>query len=374
MTVGVGFIAGQLGLGGAEQQLYYLLAGMDRSRFRPVVISLGPTPHEYWEERIVRLNIPVSHVPRKLGRTVRAVRIAGILRAENVRIAHAWVFHANPYSALAGRLSSVPVRLGSMQESYAGLPNNKFLRWIGYRGLDVLITNSRATAGEIEQYALTTTQVQVVPNGVDVPAPLSPIERRHLKCELGYSESDLVIGSIGRLDGNKNYSMLLRVFATLHKKWEMLRLLIIGEGPVKSQLLDLAKQLGIASKVRFPGAIPLAARYLPAMEICCLTSYTEGVPNVVMEAASAGLPVISTRCGDTAYLIEEHISGYLVSPDDDVTMSKYLDQLLSNPERRFRMGQAGQEKMRREFSIGSMVQRMTLVYEELLAEKRLSVA
>src|SRR5688572_26245082 len=125
MTVGLGFIAGQLGLGGAEQQLYYLLAGMDRSRFRPVVISLGPTPHEYWEERIVRLNIPVSHVPRKLGRTVRAVRIAGILRAENVQIVHAWVFHANPYSALAGRIGRVPIRLGSMQEAYNGLPNDK---------------------------------------------------------------------------------------------------------------------------------------------------------------------------------------------------------------------------------------------------------
>jgi glycosyltransferase involved in cell wall biosynthesis len=257
-----------------------------------------------------------------------------------------------------------------MQESYGGLPNDKFLRWIGYRGLDVLITNSRATAGEIEQYALTTARVQVVPNGVDVPAPLSPIERSHLKCELGYSESDLVIGSIGRLDGNKNYSMLLRVFATLHKKWEMLRLLIIGEGPLKSQLLDLAKQLAIASKVRFPGAIPLAAQYLPAMEICCLTSYTEGVPNVVMEAASAGLPVISTRCGDSAYLIDGDVSGYLVPADDDATMAKHMDWLLNNPEQRARMGQSGREKMSREFSIAAMVTRMTAIYDGVLANKR----
>jgi glycosyltransferase involved in cell wall biosynthesis len=183
-----------------------------------------------------------------------------------------------------------------------------------------------------------------------------------------------VIGSIGRLDGNKNYSMLLRVFATLHNKWEMLRLLIIGEGPLKSQLLDLAKQLGIASKVRFPGAIPLAARYLPAMEICCLTSYTEGVPNVVMEAASAGLPVISTRCGDSAYLIEHDLSGYLVSPDDDVAMGQHLDRLLSSPEQRARMGQAGRDKMHREFGINHMVERMTKLYEELLKAKRGSEA
>lgn len=369
MPLGVAYIAGHLGFGGAEQQLYYLLAGLDRSRFRPVVISLGPTPHEYWEGPIVSLGIPVLHVPRRLGRTVRAIRIASILRAETVQIAHAWVFHANPYSALAGRLSGIQIRLGSMQESYGALPNDKFLRWIGYRGLDALITNSRVAAGQVEQYALTSARVHIVPNGVHVPAPLSLIERSRLKSELGYSETDLVIGSIGRLDGNKNHSMLLRVFTMLHKKWDMLRLLIIGEGALKPQLLEMATQLGIAAKVRFPGAIPLAARYLPAMEICCLTSYTEGVPNVVLEAASAGLPVISTRCGDAAYLIEHDISGYLVSPDDDLTMSKHLDQLLSSPEQRSRMGQSGREKMAREFSIGAMVARMTEIYDEALANR-----
>jgi len=149
-----------------------------------------------------------------------------------------------------------------------------------------------------------------------------------------------------------------------------LRLLIIGEGPLKSQLLDLAKQLGIASKVRFTGAIPLAARYLPAMEICCLTSYTEGVPNVVMEAASAGLPVISTRCGDSAYLIDHDGSGYLVPADDDATMAKHMDCLLNNPEQRARMGQSGREKMGREFSIAAMVRRTTAIYDGVLANKR----
>src|SRR5215510_6084045 len=99
---GLAFIIGQLGLGGAEQQLYHLLSGLDRSRFRPVVITLGPTPHEYWEQPIARLDIPVRHVPRSIGRALRVFRIAAILHLQKIQMVHGWVFHANPYSALAG--------------------------------------------------------------------------------------------------------------------------------------------------------------------------------------------------------------------------------------------------------------------------------
>jgi glycosyltransferase involved in cell wall biosynthesis len=210
----------------------------------------------------------------------------------------------------------------------------------------------------------------MVPNGVLVPEPINSIERSSLKSELGYSNADLLIGSIGRIDENKNFPMLLRVFASLTKKWSALQLLIIGDGPLKSHLPTLAERLGIASKVRFSGALPMAARYLPAMDVCCLTSYTEGMPNLVMEAAAAALPVVSTRCGDSIRLIDDGVSGYLVASDDDGNMSSYIDQLLANPEHRFRMGQAGREKMRREFSIKAMVTRMTQVYEEVLARKQ----
>src|SRR5262249_42614900 len=150
-------------------------------------------------------------------------------------------------------------------------------------------------------------------------------------------------------------SMLLRAFAPLTKKWPTLQLVIIGDGPLKSQLAAMAEGLGVAPKVILPGRLPLAARYLLAMEVCCLTSYTEGMPNLIMEAAAAGLPVVSTRCGDSSDLIEHGVSGYLVSINDCAAMSSYLDVLLANVDQRRRMGQAGRQKMRREFSVKAMV-------------------
>src|SRR5262249_48738144 len=155
----------------------------------------------------------------------------------------------------------------------------------------------------------TSASVRMVPNGVSIPEPINPIERSRLKSELGYANTDLLIGSIGRMDENKNFSMLLRVFAPLTKKWPSLRLVLIGDGPMKRELAVMAESLGINSKVSLPGSIPLAAKYLPALDVCCLTSYTEGMPNLVMEAAAAGLAVVSTNCGDTVDLLEHGVSG-----------------------------------------------------------------
>jgi glycosyltransferase involved in cell wall biosynthesis len=372
MPVGLAFIIGQLSLGGAEQQLYYLLAGLDRSRFRPIVISLGPKPDEYWEQPIIRLGIPVHYIPRHFGRTLRALRIADVLRVQKIKIVHGWVFHSNPYAAMAGRLARISIRLGSMREAYSGLPKRKFLRWIGFRGLDVLITNSTRTARQLQALDSLRARVQIVPNGVPIPDKIDAIERTHLKVDLGFSGTDLLIGSIGRIDENKNYCMLLRVFTLLAEKWPVLRLIIIGDGPMKGKLTSLAEHLGIVSKVSFPGGIPRAAKYLPAMDVCCLTSYTEGMPNLVMEAAAASLPVVSANCGDTVDLIDHGISGYLVAPDDDITMAEHVNSLLTNTEHRLRMGVAAREKMRRDFSVEAMVMRMTRLYEEALSIKGLA--
>ena len=371
MIFRLAYIIGQLGFGGAEQQLYHLLSDLDRTSFHPFVITLGPEPNEYWVRPIKELGIQVKHVPPLMSRAVRAVRIANILRSENQQLVHSWSFHTNPYAALAGRLAGVPLRLGSMRENYE-LLTEKLVRRLGYIALDALVTNSRSAASQVKELGLTKASIQYVANGVSIPEPLSQIDRLRLKSELGFSDHHFIVGNIGRLDANKNQAMLLRAVVPLTEKWPELRLVIIGEGHLRSGLMSMARDLGIAARVSFPGNLPLAVRYLPVMHVCCMTSYTEGMPNFVMEAMAAGIPVVSTRCGDAADLIEHDVNGYLVSADDDVKMSQYLDILLSKSEQRIQIGKSGQTKMRREFSVAQMVRRMTEVYDQLLIEKQIA--
>lgn len=371
MQFGIAFIAGQLGLGGAEQQLYHFLCGLNRLRFRPSVICLGPQPDEYWTARITELDIPIWHLASSLGRARRTQRIASMLRAEKIDLVHAWDFHTNPYSALGGRLAGVPLRIGSMRGEHQWVTSDKLVSALGYRGLDVLVINSAVAADHVRKLGVTKACIRVVFNGIQTSEQVSDAERQHLKADLGFAPEHRVIGTIGRMDRNKNHAMLLRVFASLSDKWPMLRLVVIGDGPLRADLAVMADRLGMAKKVRLPGIIPIAARYLSALEICCLTSYTEGMSNVIMEASAVGVPVISTAYSGSGELVEHEKTGYLVHPDDDVAMAAYMDDLLMNQHRGHQMGNAGREKISREYSLGAMQTAMTRVYEDALSAKGL---
>jgi glycosyltransferase involved in cell wall biosynthesis len=243
---------------------------------------------------------------------------------------------------------------------------------LGYKGLDVLVINSISAAEQVSKLGVTKALVRVVPNGVDIPPSVNEVQREELRMELGFARDDRVVGTIGRMDHNKNQAMLLRVFAALSNKWPKLRLVIIGDGPSRSALSEIASSLGISGKVRFPGIIPLASRYIPAMEICCLTSYTEGMPNVIMEALASSVPVISTSYTGSKELVEHELNGYLVRSNDDDAMANYMDQLLISPKRGQQLGIAGREKIRGEYGLSAMQSAMAQVYDDALTAKGLA--
>ncbi len=366
--VSLAFIVGQLGLGGAEQQLYYLLSGLDRQRFAPTVITLGAAAGEHWEAPIAALDVPLVRASREFGRPGRLLRIAAVLRGARAALVHAWSFHANVYAAMGGRMAGVPIRFGSLRESYAGLPENALGWWSGLRGLDGLVTNSSTNAESLRATNSCSVPVHVVPNGVHVPEPASDSERERLKVELGFSATDRVIGTVARLDANKNLSMLLRAFHRLPPRLSV-RLAIIGSGPTRDQLLNEVATLGLTGRVSLTGALPNAARYLPAFEVCCLTSRTEGTPNLLMEASAAAVPVVATDCGGSGEVVTHGATGFLVRSEDDADFAVQLERLLSDPAEATRMGQAGRQKVLSEFSIPAMVDRMTAVYSRQLAIK-----
>jgi hypothetical protein len=146
----VAFIIGQLGLGGAEKQLYLLLREITRSGKRAIVLTLNPDRKDYWEQPIRDLGVPVIGIPRG-NRFFRAFRIAHELRRARVAIVQSWVFHANAYASLAGRLARVPVRIGAVREHPAGWPPSDIVRWSGMLGLTGVVVKSAAAAEELRR-------------------------------------------------------------------------------------------------------------------------------------------------------------------------------------------------------------------------------
>jgi glycosyltransferase involved in cell wall biosynthesis len=362
----IAFISGPLGLGGAERQLLYILEGLNRTTWSPLVLHVSDTPEAHWVGPINDLDVPVVHIEKTGGRLARVRRISRVLRDRRIEIVNSLLLYLNPYAALAGTLASVPVRIGSICENAPATPRLNSLIWLGYYGLDVLITNWQGALDNIPAFVRRRAAVAVVRYGIPETALATEPERVQLKARLGCQPGHRVIGAVGRIDDNKNFDMLVRTFATLAPKWPDLQLAIIGDGPARSRLVATVARLKLSDRVALPGAIVGASALFAAFDVACLTSRQEGFPNVLMEAAMAGVPVVATRCGGTPEVVEPGVTGFLVPSEDTSDMAEKIDHFLSDPDRARACGQAARARMLREFSLPKMVTATASVYEQAL--------
>ena len=154
----------------------------------------------------------------------------------------------------------------------------------------------------------------------------------------GKRQQDIV--AVGRMDANKNQSMAIRAFSKIAGEFPESRLILYGDGPLRGQLQDLARELGLEGRVSLPGAVNDVADRIEKAWVFLLTSFTEGMPNTLLEAMSLGLACISTDCpcGGPKDVIRDGINGYLVKVDDADGLSERLRELLSDPAKMQRIG------------------------------------
>lgn len=154
----------------------------------------------------------------------------------------------------------------------------------------------------------------------------------------GTRRQDIV--AVGRTDENKNHRMAIRAFLQIAADFPDSRLILYGEGPLRETLQKEVREKGMEERILLPGAVTDVADRIEKAYAFLLTSFTEGMPNTLIEAMSLGLPCISTDCpcGGPRDLIEDGRNGLLVSVDDDKAMAKRLKELLSDPDKADKMG------------------------------------
>jgi len=185
--------------------------------------------------------------------------------------------------------------------------------------------------------------VEVVPNGVDL-APFCSISDPIHRAGLGFEPEDVVLAYVGRLGEEKNVTFLLEVFGRVAQTCDRARLMLVGEGPLRGALMNLAARLGLADRVVLTGFIPYnqVPRYLAAADAFVTASVTEVHPLTVIEAMAAGLPVlgiISPGVGDT---VQDGVTGYLVPPQAEALAEK-MTLLVTDAERRQAMGRQARQ-------------------------------
>jgi glycosyltransferase involved in cell wall biosynthesis len=145
----------------------------------------------------------------------------------------------------------------------------------------------------------------------------------------------------------KGQAVLLDAIGELARRGVPVELTLAGDGPERARLERRAAQLGIQHRVTFAGAVAndRVADLYAAADVFCTSSFAEGLPTVLMEAMAMGLPVVATRINGIPELVEDGVTGLLVSPARADALAAALERLATHPEERQRMGHAGRRKV-----------------------------
>jgi glycosyltransferase involved in cell wall biosynthesis len=362
----IAIIAGQLVIGGAERQLFLWLSNLDRKKFRPVVVTLHPDCGDYWENKIEALGIPLLRVPHQFSRIARMYNIARILKPFEPHLIHGWHLFASPYAGLVAKKLNAK-SLGSLRSSITSFQRTPLESNLTLLFVDAIVANSALGARHLSKAKKRRNQkVFAVQNAVEDPLEGQKIIRKKVSRRFKISNDLVWIGSLGRLEPGKSFDLLLKAIAQLVKEARKIHLIMIGDGSEKKHLEKLANDLDITNSVTFTGELPDAKNWLSALDIFCFTSKDEGLPNVILEAAVASVPIISWRVPFNEEILCDRDTAILVEPGNIKDLMNSLVELIKSPELREKIGKAGRNHVIKNYSVKQSVQRMTTVYEEIL--------
>jgi len=358
-------LAGQLVVGGAERQLYLWLTHMDRGKYEPVVVTFHPGEDDYWEKPIKELGIPLFHIPQTSKRWLRLCGFVSIVRSIKPDLIHSWHLFPSPYAGIAAGLQTCK-SISGFRGSFDTFVTSGLMGKMAISLTDAMIVNSITTASRLRSaYPHKAKQIFSVQNAVIEEFLDRCAARKYFADCFNLDPQKKWVGSMGRLDPKKRFDFLLQAIARI--KDDSFNLILIGDGPEKHKLLDLSDELSILQRVCFTGEIPRASRFMKAFDIFAFTSVDEGLPNVILEAGAAGIPVITW---DLPFYREVLLQDRcLVAPGDVEKFASTLTSLLANPQTASEIGSMTSQMILNSFDLDHYIENMTSVYDSLLIEE-----
>ena len=370
MTRTICYFTDTTGFGGAEQALLTLMAGLDRRCWQPVLIhhpEPGLTPLLAGTRR---LGIPLWEVPRMPEGRNGAARAPHFVR--ELRRRQPAVFHAHltwpracKYGLIAAVLARVPAVVAT-EHLFVEVPPNRLARLqqrLIAAGVDRYIAVSREVARRLQQtYHFPGRKIRVIHNAVPV-AEFGQSDDAGLRSKLVGGTRRPIILTLARLDRQKGHQYLVEAATQIPEAL----FVFAGEGDERSALEAQTRALGLKDRVVFLGYRLDIPHVLASCDLFVLPSLFEGLPLSLLEAMAAGKPVIATAIGGTDEVVLHGQTGLLVPPGDAPALATAIRALLGDPALAQRLADAGKVRVQQEFSDEIMVQRVTQVYEELLA-------
>ena len=356
-----------LGIGGMERVVIDVANGLDAAKFEQIVCCISRRG-----EAADQLRDGVRCID--LGKGAKADRLMPLKLARLIRRERPDIVHSQSWSgvdtALAVLLTpGVKLVHSEHGRNYHDLRGQTLLRRLARRVVYQVADTVFAISGEVREFYCRQTnfpieRMQVIPNGVDVRR-IEEADARGVREELGIAPNDFVVGTVARLDLNKDTMTLLKAFAAIPQSPKV-KLLIVGDGDQRSRLEEFANSAVLNQSVIFACWRRDVPRLLKAINVFALSSLSEGMPLTVLEAMAARLPVVATAVGALPEMVDEGKTGFLVATGDAEAMAEKLGCLVANPQLAKGFGEEARHKVEREFSLDQMLRRYAELYFSML--------
>lgn len=361
----IAFCITELDPGGAERALTQLVLSLDSDEWEPYVICLGPRAHLV--EVLESASVPVLclnadglfSLPRVL------FQLTQHLRRIKPAILQTFLFHANIVGRIAARLAGVKTVVSGLRVAERQSAWHRWLdRWTNWLVATNVCVSKGVADFSVEVAGLNPAKLVVIPNSVD--AELFTRATPADMTQFGIPAGSRILISIGRLERQKGFDVLLEAVSLLNPLPEHAYFVIVGDGPDLTVLREQSERKSLTDRVLFLGRRDDVPNLLTASTAFILPSRWEGMPNVVLEAMATGLPVIATQVEGVSELIHDGVNGLTVAPDQPAELANAILRILSQPDFSRNAGLNSQSIVEKEFTIQRTAEAYAKLYRQLL--------
>lgn len=345
--------------GGTEKQLAELIRRFDRERVVPHLCTLKPSRID-----LATLSCPTLELGfrsfRRAGTAGEIRRLRRFLRAHEIDIVHTFFQDATLLGLFASLGSGVRRRVAALRDLGFWRTRRKAVQMrLAYAAFDGFVANSRAIARWAERtYKIDAGRIEVIYNGVSVPDQ-APARR---------PSAMRIVGTVANLDRPvKRVDLFVEAAALVASRAGDVRFLVVGDGPLRPALTELAHARGLDDRIDFVGSVANPADLVARFDVGVLCSDSEGFSNAILEFMAAGVPTVARAVDGNVELVEPGITGLLVGSDAPPEVARAILELLDDEEGRRRMGEAARQRASQVYAWERCVSAHEAYYARLLA-------
>ncbi|MBI0397198.1 glycosyltransferase family 4 protein [Cyclobacterium marinum] len=357
-----------IGWGGVENRRFSLIKSLDLSKYEIKIVCTKAIG--LYKSKFESLGIEIFQVGefKNTFELKKLFYVRTIIKRFKPAIIHGGVFEGNTMAIVSSLfIPGIKVIIEETSDpKNRNFPAHLLLRFYSFFAIKFVAISPSVEDYLINKLKIDSSKVVLINNAVPNPRKVSSIEIKSLKTNLGISDSDFVIGSVGRLrDFHKRFSDIIKAVALIPYN-QNIKILIVGDGPDKRNLEELAKNLGMNENMIFVGLQMDTSPYYKLMDIFCLASFMEGFGLVIVEAMYHKLAVIGSKVGGIVDIIDHNKTGFLVDSQNPQQIANQIIRLLENEELRFIMGYNGFQKASMKYAVERYTDEVKALYNGIL--------